>query len=96
MIEMVWFFMGFVIEFVCCRRLGIRVFHSAPILRRYNDVTLETADGIIVTICGTINRSRMLRNGFTQEVLIGCIWLFFFYGLIMELAKVQHTAGYLC
>ncbi|XP_065869145.1 kinetochore-associated protein KNL-2 homolog [Euphorbia lathyris] len=50
--------------FASRERLGARVFYSAPISRRIDTTTLETIDGIIVTISGFINRSQMLQNGF--------------------------------
>ena len=50
------------------RRVGTRVFRSAAISKRHNTVTLETADGISITICNFINSSRTHQNGFDSEV----------------------------
>lgn len=46
----------------------MRVFSSAPIIRRYDLFTLETADGITVIIKGFINKLRTNENGFPSEV----------------------------
>ncbi|XP_063950400.1 kinetochore-associated protein KNL-2 homolog isoform X2 [Daucus carota subsp. sativus] len=46
----------------------LRVFSSSPILRRHDVFTLETTDGIYVTILGLINKSRTEENGFPSEV----------------------------
>ncbi|XVF08067.1 hypothetical protein REPUB_Repub06bG0193900 [Reevesia pubescens] len=46
----------------------VRVFNSAPIVKRYDVFTLETADGICVCIKGFINRQRTNENGFSSEV----------------------------
>ncbi|KAK3204476.1 hypothetical protein Dsin_018522 [Dipteronia sinensis] len=48
--------------------LGVRALHSAAIVKRHDTTTLETADGITVTISGLINRSRTCLNGFSLEV----------------------------
>ncbi|KAL5781076.1 hypothetical protein ACOSP7_006105 [Xanthoceras sorbifolium] len=48
--------------------LGVRTFGSAAIVKRHDTTTLETADGITVTINGFINRSRTHLNGFPLEV----------------------------
>ncbi|EEF32637.1 protein EMBRYO DEFECTIVE 1674 [Ricinus communis] len=45
------------------QRLGNRVFLSAPISRRIDATTLETIDGITITISGFINRSKTHQNG---------------------------------
>ncbi|XP_027176272.1 uncharacterized protein LOC113775541 [Coffea eugenioides] len=52
----------------CTERLGTRIFHSSAVLKRYDTVTLGTADGILVKICGAINKSRTHENGFPLEV----------------------------
>ncbi|XVE62114.1 hypothetical protein DITRI_Ditri06bG0093100 [Diplodiscus trichospermus] len=52
----------------CRGRQGQRVFCSAPIAKRHDATTLETADGITVAICGFINTSRTLQNGFPSQV----------------------------
>lgn len=46
----------------------MRVFSSSPILRRHDVFTLETTDGIYVTILGLINKTRTEENGFPFEV----------------------------
>lgn len=46
----------------------MRVFSSAPIIKRYDVFTLETADGITVIIKGFINKLRTNENGFPSEV----------------------------
>ncbi|CAK9319994.1 unnamed protein product [Citrullus colocynthis] len=46
----------------------VRVFSSAPIVRRYDVFTLETADGICVILQGFINKLRTTDNGFTAQV----------------------------
>ncbi|KAF3457962.1 hypothetical protein FNV43_RR02624 [Rhamnella rubrinervis] len=50
------------------RRVGVRVFTSAPISKRHCATTLETTDGLTITICGLINRSHTHENGFPSEV----------------------------
>ncbi|XWS59794.1 hypothetical protein CRYUN_Cryun08bG0152300 [Craigia yunnanensis] len=47
---------------------AVRLFISAPIVKRYDVFTLETADGICVCIKGFINRQRSYENGFSSEV----------------------------
>ncbi|KAI7734515.1 hypothetical protein M8C21_004371 [Ambrosia artemisiifolia] len=47
---------------------GVKVFGSAAIAKRHDSNTLEAVDGIIIRICGDINRSRTLSNGFSLEV----------------------------
>jgi len=46
------------------------VFNSAPIIKRYDEVSLETDDAIYVLIRGFINKQRTLDNGFTPRVCI--------------------------
>ncbi|KAG8362649.1 hypothetical protein BUALT_BualtUnG0054600 [Buddleja alternifolia] len=46
----------------------MRVFSSAPILKRYDMFTLQTADGICVIIKGFINKARTVENGFPSDV----------------------------
>ncbi|KAH7553669.1 hypothetical protein JRO89_XS12G0040600 [Xanthoceras sorbifolium] len=48
---------------------AMRVFTSAPIVKRYDIFTLETADGICIVLKGFINKSRTKENGFSAEVL---------------------------
>ncbi|XP_010654310.1 uncharacterized protein LOC100854566 isoform X4 [Vitis vinifera] len=50
------------------RQRAVRVFSSAPIIKRYDVFTLETADGITVIIKGFINKLRTNENGFPSEV----------------------------
>ncbi|XP_038720911.1 kinetochore-associated protein KNL-2 homolog isoform X2 [Tripterygium wilfordii] len=45
----------------------MRVFYSAPITRRFDIFTLETADGIYVMIQGLLNKLRTVENGFSSE-----------------------------
>ncbi|KAK0583670.1 hypothetical protein LWI29_001314 [Acer saccharum] len=47
---------------------AMRVFTSAPIVKRYDDFTLETADGVCIILKGFINKSRTKENGFSDEV----------------------------
>ncbi|XP_059434196.1 protein EMBRYO DEFECTIVE 1674 [Corylus avellana] len=64
--------------FASLERLGVRVFSSAAISKRHDATTLETTDGINITISGFINRSRSCQNGFPSEVcnhfLLGFPW----------------------
>lgn len=50
------------------RKQAVRVFSSAPILRRYDVFTLETVDGICVIFQGFINKTLTKENGFSSEV----------------------------
>ncbi|XP_039050727.1 uncharacterized protein LOC120191935 [Hibiscus syriacus] len=54
--------------FECRGRQGQRVLHTAAIAKRREATTLETADGITVSISGFINTSRTLENGFSSKV----------------------------
>ncbi|XVF55304.1 hypothetical protein PTKIN_Ptkin06aG0026400 [Pterospermum kingtungense] len=47
---------------------AVQLFTSAPIVKRYDVFTLQTADGICVCIKGFINQQRTLENGFSSEV----------------------------
>ncbi|CAN1142793.1 Kinetochore-associated protein KNL-2 homolog [Linum perenne] len=47
---------------------GRREFHSAPVIKRYDMFTLETADAVTLYINGFINRTRTLENGFPTEI----------------------------
>ncbi|XP_044474225.1 uncharacterized protein LOC123202381 isoform X3 [Mangifera indica] len=47
---------------------AMRVFTSAPIVKRFDVFTLETADGICIILKGFINKSRTIQNGFSYEV----------------------------
>lgn len=51
------------------RKQAVRLFCSAPIVKRYDFSTMETADGICVVIRGLINKPRTQENGFTSMVL---------------------------
>lgn len=46
----------------------MRVFVSAPIIKRYDEFSLETVDGKCVIISGLINEQRTIENGFGPEV----------------------------
>ncbi|KAF5205750.1 hypothetical protein FRX31_004662 [Thalictrum thalictroides] len=62
-----------------------QIFSSAPIVKRYNLITLETVDGLTVFIRGNINQTLTQENGFSLKVCesfqIGfpCIWEDFSY-----------------
>ncbi|CAJ1968332.1 unnamed protein product [Sphenostylis stenocarpa] len=47
---------------------AMRVFVSAPIIKRYDAFSLETVDGRYVIISGFINERRTLENGFDPQV----------------------------
>ncbi|KAM4089743.1 hypothetical protein ACJW30_09G006300 [Castanea mollissima] len=47
---------------------AVRLFCSAPIVKRYDFSTMETADGICVVIRGLINKPRTQENGFSSMV----------------------------
>ncbi|XP_065854298.1 kinetochore-associated protein KNL-2 homolog [Euphorbia lathyris] len=55
--------------FTCGEQQAYRVFNSAPISKRCDVFTLETADGITVILQGFINKNRTIQNGFPSEVL---------------------------
>ncbi|XP_019101020.1 PREDICTED: protein EMBRYO DEFECTIVE 1674-like [Camelina sativa] len=46
----------------------VRLFSSGRILKRHNSVTLESVDGITISISGFINRARSIENGVSEEV----------------------------
>ncbi|KAH9727776.1 spliceosome protein-like protein [Citrus sinensis] len=50
------------------RSQEVRAFCSAAIAKRHNTTTLETADGITITLSNLINRSRTNQNGFPSQV----------------------------
>ncbi|KAI3453485.1 hypothetical protein Pfo_010148 [Paulownia fortunei] len=50
------------------RKQAMRVFSSAPILKRYDVFTIETTDGICVILKGFINKARTVENGFPSDV----------------------------
>ncbi|KAF8402260.1 hypothetical protein HHK36_013212 [Tetracentron sinense] len=54
--------------FALRERQAVRVFCSAPIIKRHDTITLETEDGITIMIKGFINKSRTHENGFSSEV----------------------------
>ncbi|XP_038882905.1 kinetochore-associated protein KNL-2 homolog isoform X2 [Benincasa hispida] len=58
------------LQFLTSRKQGqpVRIFSSAPIVKRYDVFTLETADGICVILKGFINKLRTADNGFTPQV----------------------------
>ncbi|KAI0527460.1 hypothetical protein KFK09_003061 [Dendrobium nobile] len=47
---------------------AVGIFKSAPIIKRHDHCTLETADGITLRIQGSINKTRTIDNGFPLEV----------------------------
>ncbi|XP_027937600.1 kinetochore-associated protein KNL-2 homolog isoform X2 [Vigna unguiculata] len=47
---------------------AMRVFVSSPIIKRYDEFSLETVDGIYVIISGFINEQRTIENGFNPQV----------------------------
>ncbi|GER50572.1 NAD(P)-linked oxidoreductase superfamily protein [Striga asiatica] len=47
---------------------AMRVFSSAPIMKRYDVFTVETADGICVMFKGFINKNLTEENGFPADV----------------------------
>ena len=51
-----------------CRQHATRLFSSAPIIKRNDAYTLETADGVTVVVQGMINKERTQDNGFPLEV----------------------------
>ncbi|KAH7843581.1 hypothetical protein Vadar_018359 [Vaccinium darrowii] len=61
---------------LCCRKQAVRVFSSAPILKRNDPFTLETVDGIIVIIRNCLNEVCTKENGFPSEVF--CRFVFGF------------------
>ncbi|KAL8153776.1 hypothetical protein V2J09_011536 [Rumex salicifolius] len=50
---------------------ALRVFCSAPIVKRLDLFTLKTADGIFVLLKGLINKQQTYDNGFSEERGIG-------------------------
>ncbi|KAI4300126.1 hypothetical protein L6164_033538 [Bauhinia variegata] len=48
-------------------RQAVRAFVSAPIVKRHDVFSLETADGICLIIRGLINEQRTKENGFPSE-----------------------------
>ncbi|KAJ4839336.1 hypothetical protein Tsubulata_029971 [Turnera subulata] len=57
--------------FTTRERQGVRGFCSAAIVKRHDTTILESKDGILITVCGFINRSRTLQNGFPAQI---CSW----------------------
>ncbi|XP_024634931.1 kinetochore-associated protein KNL-2 homolog isoform X2 [Medicago truncatula] len=47
---------------------AVQFFVSAPIIKRYDVFSLETADGIYVITRGFMNEQRTLENGFTPQI----------------------------
>ncbi|KAK1396549.1 hypothetical protein POM88_006412 [Heracleum sosnowskyi] len=77
-----------------CGQGAVRVFSSSPILRRHDVFTLETTDGIYVSILGLINKIRTEENGFPSEVF-KCF--FFGFPLQWEVCAEQYLAqGFVC
>ncbi|KAI3465984.1 hypothetical protein Pfo_022647 [Paulownia fortunei] len=54
--------------FTSREKQAMRVFSSAPILKRYDVFTIETTDGICVILKGFINKARTVENGFPSDV----------------------------
>ncbi|XP_010241510.1 PREDICTED: uncharacterized protein LOC104586089 [Nelumbo nucifera] len=54
--------------FATRQRLAGRVFCSTPIIKRHDSFTVETADGVVVTVKGLINNARTCQNGFSTEI----------------------------
>ncbi|KAL9318265.1 hypothetical protein ACSQ67_014782 [Phaseolus vulgaris] len=48
--------------------VAMRVFVSSPVVKRYDEFSLETVDGRCVIISGLINEQRTIENGFGPEV----------------------------
>ncbi|KAK3411880.1 hypothetical protein EUGRSUZ_I00627 [Eucalyptus grandis] len=46
----------------------VSLFCSAPIVKRHDITTFETADGMAIMVGGLINRLRTLENGFSTKV----------------------------
>ncbi|XP_062095662.1 kinetochore-associated protein KNL-2 homolog isoform X2 [Humulus lupulus] len=46
---------------------AVRVFTSAPIAKRYDVFTLETADDVCIILKGLINKHRTTLNGFSSQ-----------------------------
>ncbi|GAU44084.1 hypothetical protein TSUD_399660 [Trifolium subterraneum] len=74
---------------------AVQIFVSAPIIKRYDVFSLETADGIYVITRGFINEQRTLENGFTPQILKS-----FLYGFppnweiyALECIKEESEAG---
>ncbi|XP_042023853.1 kinetochore-associated protein KNL-2 homolog isoform X3 [Salvia splendens] len=63
-----------------------REFTSAPILKSYDDFTIETADGICVMLKGFINKDRTLEHGFPSDVNSHC-----FSCLLRGIIAVSHN-----
>lgn len=61
------------------QQVGLRVFHSAAIVKRRSNDVLETSDGITVTLVGSINRSCTIQNGFSPEVSTHFLFGFPYY-----------------
>ncbi|KAF6172340.1 hypothetical protein GIB67_024962, partial [Kingdonia uniflora] len=49
-------------------RQAVRMFASAPIVKRYDTFTLETADGFTIIVKGFINFGRTSENGISSEI----------------------------
>ncbi|XP_027364399.1 kinetochore-associated protein KNL-2 homolog [Abrus precatorius] len=47
---------------------ALRIFVSAPVIKRYDLFSLATVDGICILLSGFINEQRTLENGFTAQV----------------------------
>lgn len=74
-------------------RQTIRAFYSIAIAKRHDTVTLETADGITITITSFINRSITLENGFPAEVS-NLLFTFLFHILTLNVITYIHIIIY--
>ncbi|KAL9247140.1 hypothetical protein vseg_020603 [Gypsophila vaccaria] len=50
------------------RRYASREFHSTKVVKRHGSTMLETFDGLLISLCSFINKSRTQQNGFSSEV----------------------------
>ncbi|KAG0501463.1 hypothetical protein HPP92_001535 [Vanilla planifolia] len=77
------------------RRDTMRIFNSVPIVKRHDHLTLETANGIILKIEGSLNKIRTIGNEFPLEAcsifLFGfpAAWEFFAYKYNVNQASHQ-------
>lgn len=72
----------------------MRVFSSAPIVKRYDVFTLETADGICVLLKGFINKLRTNDNGFPSTVPCSFLFCSIFCFFQVLVWKNDYQVGY--
>ncbi|KAF6162266.1 hypothetical protein GIB67_008395, partial [Kingdonia uniflora] len=60
-------------------RQAVRMFASAPIVKRYDTFTLETADGFTIIVKGFINFERTSENGISSEICNHILFGFPYY-----------------